>query len=65
MMSDLIKEKSKEAGILFYDEDDRNVMHIRRDNFIKYTELVFAEGKRLGAQGEHALWILSQIGQEL
>ena len=64
-MKKLIKEKSKDAGIIFQDDDDRNVMHIRRDNFIKYSELVLAEGKRLGAQSEHALWVLSRIGQEI
>jgi hypothetical protein len=38
-MIELIKKISKESGIVFPD-DERQVMHIRTEHFIKYSELL-------------------------
>lgn len=63
-MIPLIKSKAQEVSILFPSEG-QNVMHIRKENFIKYSELILSEGKTLGMNTEHAMWVLSRLGQEI
>ena len=54
---------AKSAGIIY--DEDRNVMHINRDNFIKYSEMVFEEGRQRQIRSEFALFELTRIGEEI
>ena len=54
---------AKSAGIIY--DESRNVMHINRDNFIKYSEMVLEEGRQRQIRSEQALVEMTRIGEEL
>lgn len=54
---------AKSAGIIV--DDERTVLHIRYDNFIKYSEMVLEEGRQRQIRSEQALVELTRIGEEL
>ena len=54
---------AKSAGIIY--DDEYNVMHIRKDNFIKYSEMVLEEGRQRQIRSEQALIEMTRIGEEL
>ena len=54
---------AKSAGIII--DDDREIMHIRKDNFIKYSEMVLEEGRQRQIRSEQALIEMTRIGEEL
>ena len=58
-MRELFKAKAREAGIII-DDDDRQVMHVRKEHFEKYSELVW----KLGRDQEAAMWKLQKWNEE-
>jgi hypothetical protein len=54
---------AKSAGIIV--DDERTVLHIRYDNFIKYSEMVLEEGRQRQIRSEQALIEMTRIGEEL
>ena len=58
-MRELFKAKAHEAGIII-DEDDRQVMHIRKEHFEKYSEMIW----ELGRSQEAAMWKLQRWNEE-
>lgn len=54
---------AKSAGIIY--DDDYDVMHIRKDNFIKYSEMVLEEGRQRQIRSEQALVELTRISEEI
>lgn len=58
-MRELFKAKAREVGIII-DDDDRQVMHVRKEHFEKYSELIH----KLGRDQEAAMWKLQQWNEE-
>lgn len=58
-----LKQLAKECGIIV--SDDREIMHIRKDNFLKYSEMVLEEGRQRQIRSEQALVELTRISEEI
>ena len=58
-----LKVLAEECGIIM--SDDREIMHIRKDNFLKYSEMVLEEGRQRQIRSEQALIEMTRIGEEL
>lgn len=54
---------AKSAGIIY--DESYGVMHIRYDNFIKYSEMVLEEGRQRQIRSERALVELTRFSEEL
>ena len=54
---------AKSAGIIV--DDERSVLHIRYDNFIKYSEMLIEEGRQRQIRSEDALIEMTRIGEEI
>lgn len=54
---------AKSAGIIV--DDERSVIHIRYDNFIKYSEMLLEEGRQRQIRSEQALFDLTRAGEDL
>jgi hypothetical protein len=57
-MRPLFKEKARECGIIL--DDEYSVLHIRKENFEKYTEIIW----ELGRSQEAAMWKLQQWNEQ-
>lgn len=58
-----LKELAKECGIIM--SDDREIMHIRKDNFLKYSEMVLEEGRLRQIRSEQALIEMTRISEDI
>ena len=54
---------AKSAGIFV--DDERSVLHIRYDNFIKYSEMLIEEGRQRQIRSEQALFELARLREEI
>jgi len=54
---------AKSAGIIY--DESYGVMHIRYDNFIKYSEMLIEEGRQRQIRSEDALIEMTRIGEEI
>ena len=54
---------AKSAGIIY--DESYGVMHIRYDNFIKYSEMLIEEGRQRQIRSEQALIEMTRIGEEI
>lgn len=54
---------AKSAGIIY--DDEYSVLHIRKDNFIKYSEMVLEEGRQRQIRSERALVELTRFSEEI
>jgi len=57
-MRPLFREKARECGIIL--DDEYNVLHIRKENFEKYSEMIW----ELGRDQEAAMWKLQNWDKE-
>jgi len=54
---------AKSAGIIY--DESYGVMHIRYDNFIKYSEMLIEEGRQRQIRSEQALFELARLREEI
>ena len=54
---------AKSAGIIY--DDEYSVLHIRKDNFIKYSEMVLEEGRQRQIRSEQALFELARLREDI
>lgn len=57
-MREMFRIKAHEVGIII--DDEYNVLHIRKENFEKYSELIW----ELGRDQEAAMWKLQRWNEE-
>lgn len=58
MIRESFRMKALEAGIII--DDEYNVLHIRKENFEKYSEMIW----ELGRDQEAAMWKLQRWNEE-